>query len=153
MRRAYRFGAWAATGLLALGIGGSSLRAAALDVEDDLAIVKRAVAQAAPQAQPAPPARASAEAAAPARRSEKALWLKVRVVEKATKKTKVTVNLPLALVRAFGDLPIDCHHRHGEPGDRERCSLRLDQVLDALDKGQDLVEIDDDDRLVRVWIE
>jgi hypothetical protein len=61
--------------------------------------------------------------------------------------------MPLALVRAFGDLPIDCHHRHGEPGDRERCSLRLDQVLDALDKGQDLVEIDDDDKLVRVWIE
>jgi hypothetical protein len=153
MKRAFRVAACIGLGLLAVGSGGRALRAAALDAEDDLAIVKRAVAQAAPQAQPAPQPRPSAEAAPAARRSDKAQWLKVRVVEKGTKKTKVTVNLPLALVRAFGDLPIDCHHRHGEPGDRERCSLRLDQVLDALDKGQDLVEIDDEDKLVRVWIE
>jgi hypothetical protein len=152
MKRALRVAACVGLGLLAAG-GGKSLRAAALEAEDDLAIVKRAVAQAAPQAQPAPQPRASAEAAPAARRSEKAQWLKVRVVDKGTKKTKVTVNMPLALVRAFGDLPIDCRHRHGEPGDRERCSLRLDQVLDALDKGQSLVEIDDDDELVRVWIE
>jgi hypothetical protein len=152
MTRAFRVGACIGLGLLALGSGGRDLRAAALDREDDLAVVKKAVAQATPAAPQAPAARA-AEAAAPvAQRSDKALWLKVRVVEKATKKTKVTVNMPLALVRAFGDLPIDCH-RHGEDRERGRCSLRLDQVLDALDKGQDLVEIDDEDKLVRVWIE
>jgi hypothetical protein len=154
MASSWRILAGSALGVALLAQNGAPLRAAALDRDDDLAVVRRAVAQATPQAAPqAQPAPRASESATPAPRSSQALWLKVRVVEKATKKTKVTVNLPLSLVRAFGHIPLDCHHRHGEADERSRCSIRLEDVLAALDKGQDLVEIDDDEKLVRVWIE
>jgi hypothetical protein len=53
-------------------------------------------------------------------------WFKVRVVEKAGKKARVTLNLPIGLVPP---------------------------LLRALDSGQSLVEIDDEDATVRVWVE
>ncbi len=117
----------------------------------DLAAVRRAVA--AQTAQTAP--EATAKAAAPtAPKADKApRWLKVRIVEKASKRAKVSVNLPLALVRALGDdCPIDwCHGRSAKNG--ECRPLRLSEVLEALESGQDIVEIDDDNATVRVWVE
>jgi len=136
-----------------LGIAGTALalgglvRAAAQEPADDLTVVKRAVAEGpAPQA-PVAPARP------PAARSGKApRWFKVRVVDKATKKTRVTVNLPLSLVRAFADTPVDwkCgEHDHVE----HRCSIKVAEVLEALEAGQELVEVDDDESTVKVWVE
>ena len=118
--------------------------------EDDLQLVKKAVlsAQAAPTRppaeDPAPPA------ARPAPRKGEPQWFRVRVVEKAGKRAKVSVNLPLVLVRSLGDeWPIAERGRCREGG---HCPT-LGEVLRALDSGQSLVEIEDDEATVRVWVE
>jgi hypothetical protein len=155
-----------ATWLLALVLAGGSARAGS--VEDDLTVVKKAVAQraqasASTQASARPPGSGEPAKASPApaaasqekdatrvraRKGMEPQWLRVRVVEKAGK--KVSINLPLALVRAMGDdLPIglDC----GREG--RRSTLTVGEVLRALDSGQDLVQVDDEDGNVRVWVE
>jgi hypothetical protein len=121
---------------------------AASAAEDDLAVVKRAVARqevkaADPAVRAEPPA---------ARKASELKWLKVRVTEKGTRRAKVTINLPIALVRALGDdYPIDFGRRRWDDASRER--VRLGEVLEALEAGSPLVEIDDEDALVRVWVE
>ncbi len=135
----------AAIGATALAVGGL-VRAAVQEGADDLAVVKRAVAQAPSAAAPA------AKAQAPAPRSGKPTWFKVRVVDKGSKKTRVTVNMPLALVRALGDAPIDWKCGTDErPG--HRCSIKVADVLEALEAGQELVEVDDENSIVKVWVE
>ena len=125
--------------------------AAADRAEDDLQLVKKAVgsspvAQARPPAEEPPP---RAEAA-PAARKGAPTWFRVRIVEKGNKRAKVSVNLPLGIVRSLGDdWPI---------AGRERCRQdqhcpTLGQILRALDSGQSLVEIEDDEATVRVWVE
>jgi hypothetical protein len=142
-KRAWMVAAAVATTTLALG---GLVRAAAQEAADDLTVVKRAVAQA---PAPAPPA---AKAAAPAPRTAKPTWFKVRVVDKGSKKTRVTVNMPLALVRAFGDAPVDWKCGGDEhPG--RRCSIKIAEVLEALEAGQELVEVDDESSIVKIWVE
>jgi hypothetical protein len=141
----------AAIVMLAAGslVGDQSVRAGTAD--DDLAVVKRAVEPGA-QAQPS----VADETPRAKHDGAQAQWLRVRVLEKreGRREKRVSVNLPLALVRALGDFPIDlgCHDRSSETA--RRCpKLRLADVLAALDKGQSLVEVDADDATVRVWIE
>ncbi len=137
---------------LAYGPGGGLARAAGSalpDQDNDLAAVKRAVAQepAASATTPVPPRQERAE---PRRgRADEGRWLRVRVNERGGRK-RVSINLPLAFVRAFDDVPIryDCGHES-----RRRCTLRLAEILSALDQGEDLVQVDDEDTKVRVWIE
>ena len=126
--------------------------------EDDLTLVKRAVAQASPSPA-APPARATERPAPEEKTAEprplasgkQPTWLKVRVTDKQTGRRKVTVNLPLAVVRAVGDgwprIDFDC----GEQ--RARCGIKVSEVLAALESGQDLVEIEEEHESVRVWVE
>ena len=137
--------------MMAAGIAGTALalgglaRAAAQGAADDLTVVKRAVAQA-----PAPAAPVRAAASAP--RSGRPQWFKVRVIDKGSKKGRVTVNLPLALVRAFGDTPFDWKCGGDEhPG--RRCSIKVADVLEALEAGQELVEVDDENSIVKIWVE
>jgi hypothetical protein len=119
---------------------------------DDLQVVKKAVsssrvADARPPAEEPPSG--SAEARSAPRKGEPQ-WFRVRILEKGSKKGKVSVNLPLALVRALGDeWPIDGHGRCRE----DRHCPTLGEVLRALDSGQSLVEIEDDETTVRVWVE
>jgi hypothetical protein len=147
---------------MALGAGLAVLAAgtvmASWSAEDDLAVVKRAVRHDATvrvaQAKPADePAAESAPTRHVANRDLK--WFKVRVVEKGSNRAKVTVNLPIALVRALDDFPIDVgghgHYRDGEY--REGPKIKLGDVLATLEGGQSLVEIDDEDATVRVWVE
>jgi len=132
---------------MALAVGGL-VRAAAQEAADDLTVVKRAVAQA-----PAPaPAAPVVKAPAPAPRSGKPQWFKVRVVDKGSKKGRVTVNLPLALVRAFGDTPFDWKCG-GDEHPARRCSIKVADVLEALEAGQELVEVDDENSIVKIWVE
>jgi len=140
----------------------------AASAEDDLAVVKRAVAR-----QEAPASTPPAAAEVPITRVDEKdawegradvrpraggpgrdlRWFKVRITERGAKKARVTVNLPIALVRALGDdFPIDIGRHAGWRGGRER-TLRLGEVLATLEAGQSLVEIDDDDATVRVWVE
>jgi hypothetical protein len=136
--------------MLAAGIAGTALalgglvRAAAQETADDLTVVKRAVAQA--------PAAPAVKPAAIAPRSGKPQWFKVRVVDKGSKKGRVTVNLPLALVRAFGDMPFDWKCG-GDEHPARRCSIKVADVLEALEAGQELVEVDDENSIVKIWVE
>lgn len=65
---------------------------------------------------------------------------------KGAKAGRICVDLPLPLVRSFGD---------GWPiGPRERGRrVTLGEVLRSLDSGQSLVEIEDADASVRIWID
>jgi hypothetical protein len=161
--------------LAVAGLGGLAASGLPARAEDDLAIVKKAVASpaparavrsrrvatvaAAPAAERVESAAAVAQAAPaaapeprPRARSREPQWFKVRVVDKVTGRKKVTVNLPLSLVRALGDDTIDwgCHGG----GERERChTVRLSEVLRSLEAGQELVEIEDEEATVKVWVE
>jgi hypothetical protein len=161
-------------GLAGAGVVGSS--------EDDLAIVKKAVASPAPsRARESRPASASTKAQPPSgladevrvpapegragaaahavpearplpRAGREPQWFKVRVVEHGTGRAKVTINLPLSLVRALGDDAIDWGCR-GE-GDLRQCHrVRLSEVLRSLEAGQELVEVVDEEATVKVWVE
>ena len=125
--------------------------AAADRAEDDLQLVRKAVASSSRVAQARPPAEAPpvpAEAK-PAPRKGDPRWFRVRVVEKAGKRARVSINLPLGIARTLGDDWPIAHH--GECR-KERCPT-LGEVLRALDSGQSLVEIEGDDTTVRVWVE
>jgi hypothetical protein len=150
-----------------LALAGTAGAGLATSGEDDLAIVKKAVASPAPararqartttasagQASPAPAPAPAVEAAPRARSGREPQWFKVRVVDRGTGRKKVTINLPLSLVRALGDDTIDWGCRTGE-GDRGKChSVRLSEVLRSLETGQELVEIEDDEATVKVWVE
>jgi len=135
-------------------LGGAVLLAAAegpKPKEDDLSLVRRAVARNQAASAPARPQADARPAPRAAVRGRDPQWFKIRVVDKGTRKSKVTVNLPITLVKALGDdMPIDwpCG------GDsRVRSSLKMSEVLAALEAGQDLVQVDDDDSEVRVWVE
>ena len=132
--------------------------------DEDLAVVKRAVAVARSSQAPATPPAEAPPAAAPAPRKDgkpEPQWLRVRVLERDAKgetHKRVSVNLPLALVRVIDDVPIDlCHHAHSRKGEtghvERRCELKVADVLAALEAGQELVEVEADDATVKVWVE
>jgi hypothetical protein len=116
---------------------------AADSADDDLQAVRRAVgaSEARPPTEAEPP-----PAARPAPGRGELRWFRLRVVEKGAKPGRVSVNLPLPLVRSLGeDWPI---------GPRERGRrVTLGEVLRSLDSGQSLVEIEDADASVRIWID
>ena len=130
--------------LLGLATTGSASERASGD--DDLAVVKKAVA-----AEPTPSPkmasvgpRSTGDPKRPKAQAPPPTWLKVRIVESGAHKSRVIVNLPLAMVRALGDdLPADLGSSH----------LRLSEVLEALESGEPLVEVISADSTVRVWVE
>ena len=126
-----------ATGLLLgllLGMATTGASGERAPGDDDLAVVKKAVV-----AEPTP-----APKTTPKARSKEPQWLKVRIVESGAHKSRVTVNLPLAMVRALGDdFPVDVGSTH----------LRLSEVLRTLESGEPLVEVKSPDSTVRVWVE
>jgi len=130
-----------------------ALAAGAAAKDDDLEVVRRAVAQDR-GSDKAPPTEAAPQLPT-VRKGAPPLWLRVRVVEKAGGKARVSVKLPLAIIHAFGDdWPIDwrCHPRRGEDKGK-RCSLRLAEAIRTLESGQSVVEVDDEEASVRVWVE
>jgi len=147
--------------MLAFSILGAAIAvpAAADRADDDLQAVRKAVQLSAQVQTPAPEKTrppAEEEPMPPqARRPLKSSdlkWLHVRVAPKGGSKSgRVSVNVPLGLVRMFGDdWPIPTG-----PGCRrhDRCSLTLGDILRALDSGQTLVDIEDDEATVKVWVE
>jgi hypothetical protein len=118
--------------VLLLGGAAAALAGEGPRVDDDLAVVKKAV-------------RAPAPTSAPVRKTvaRDARWLKVRILEHGGR-SRINVKLPLAAVRAVGgDLPVEVK------GER----LRLSEILDTLDSGEPLVEINSEGSQIRVWIE
>jgi hypothetical protein len=133
-------------GTVLVAVGAALILGGAVAADDDLAVVKRATtgeAQAAPEEKAGP---------TPNRSATTPQWLKVRIAEKNGKKSRVSVNVPLALVHALGDeCPIDWHLKEGRNGERRK--VRLSDVLKALQSGQEIVQIEDDEATVRVWVE
>jgi hypothetical protein len=130
--------------------------AAADRADDDLAAVKKAVgttveAEASPVAE-ASPARAERSRADASRRLDRKRsrrgeprWIRVRIAEKGERHARVSVNLPLDLLRALGE-DVEIHDsRHGDH--------TVGEILRALDSGENLVDIEDDEATVRVWVE
>jgi len=79
-------------------LGGAALLAAgqqAKPAQDDLSVVKRAVASDTTTSAPARPQAEAQPAPRTAARGHEPQWFKVRVVDKASGKKKVTVNMPL----------------------------------------------------------
>jgi hypothetical protein len=144
---------------MTLSLAGPALAGA----DEDLAVVKRAVAEARSDQAPVPPpaeAPPVAEAAPRKAGTPDARWLRVRVLERDAKgetRKRVSVNLPLSLVRALDDFPIDLcgrHRRMDEPRrDGRRCDLKVADVLAALEGGQELVEVEAEDATVKVWVD
>jgi hypothetical protein len=126
--------------VLAVGLASALAAPAGADaVDDDLAVVKKATTLPGNGTPVTPEAE-------PGRSEDGPRWLRVRIVEKGKKKATVKVNLPLFPVHAVGDdVPI--------PGCEGRKRSTLGEVLRALDTGENLLEIDDDDATVRVWVE
>ena len=145
--------------MLAFSMLGAAIAvpAAADRTDDDLQAVRKAVQVQAPAAGPEktrPPAEEEPmppQARRPLKSSD-LKWLHVRVAPKAGGKSgKVSVNVPLGLVRLFGD---DWPIPTGEGCRRhDRCRLTLGDILRALDSGQTLVDIEDDEATVKVWVE
>lgn len=125
----------------------SGLRAAT--PEDDLAVVKRAVDERPSARSEAPRAEPSATPEPQRKPAKQPQWLRVRIEDKGRKHGRVSVNLPLSLVRALGDDSSVGADWHGKDGKR----VKLSEVLEALDNGQSLVEIEDQEARVRVWVE
>jgi hypothetical protein len=129
------------TTMMLLALGALAVPAVADAVDDDLAVVKKATASEDGQA-------ATAEAS-PRRTGDEPQWFRVRIIDKGEKKATVKVNLPLALIHALGDdvpVPGCAEKGHGR-------HLTVGEVLRALDTGESLVEIEDEQSTVRVWVE
>ena len=121
---------------LLLGLATTGAASPRASGDDDLAVVKKAVAT--------EPAHSRADSAPPRARAREPQWLKVRIVESGAHKSRVTVNVPLAMVRVLGDdFPVDLGSSH----------LRLSEVLQTLESGEPLVEVKSPDSTVRVWVE
>jgi hypothetical protein len=135
-------------GTVVVGVGAALILGGAVAADDDLAVVNRATtgeAHAAAEGEKAGPTPSRSPGTPPQ-------WLKVRIVEKSGKKSRVSVNVPLALVHALGDeCPIDWHMKAGRPGEARK--IRLSEVLKALQSGQDIVQIEDEEATVKVWVE
>jgi hypothetical protein len=121
-------------GLLLALVAAPSERASG---DDDLAVVKKAVEEPRALASNLEPREAKSGRPAPR-------WVKVRIVENGAHKSRVSVSLPLAMVRALGDdFPVEVGSSH----------LRLCEILRELETGQPLVEVKGKDSTVRVWVE
>jgi hypothetical protein len=123
--------------------------AAADRAEEDLQVVRKAVGSSSLVAQAHPPAERPPAEAKPAPRRGEPRWFRVRITEKGGKHGHLSVNLPIGVARALGDdWPVtprgECHKDH--------CPT-LGEILRALDSGQSLFEIDNEEASVRVWVE
>lgn len=120
--------------------------------DDDLDVVKRAVQVAqATEAKPAAPRAASRKT------GEEPRWLKIKVVEQkdGKKNETVSITVPLGILRALGDdVAVDLDELgvkvKGIEGSKK---LRLGEVLAALEPGQPLVEVHEENSDVRIWVE
>jgi hypothetical protein len=138
------------TSLFAMTLAAALAATASADrAEDDLQVVRKAVASSSEVAQARPPAEEPPAQTKPAPRKGEPRWLRVRIIEKAGKHARVSINLPIGVARALGgDCPVAPTRECG----KDRCPT-LGEILRALDAGQSLVEIEDDEATVRVWVE
>ena len=78
-------------------------------------------------------------------------WFKVLVTDTKTNKDRVKITLPLALVEAFVKCADNKHLRIHDHG----CDINFDELLAELRKvgPMALIEVIEEDELVKVWLE
>jgi hypothetical protein len=133
MTRPWRSGILAVFGFAVLSVAASR----AEGPDDDLALVKRALQSPAPA--PSSPAR-----------STHARWIHVRVEGKGPKKEKVSVNVPLSLIQVLGE---DTVTWHGRDADGKKTVCHLADILKSLEAGQHIVEVEDEESTIKVWVD
>ena len=115
-------------------LGVRASRAATAD--DDLAVVRKALQK-----------NTGGEAT---KSGGKPQWLHIRVEGKTQKKEKVSINVPFAVIEAFGDQELSHWNIH-QGGEHQ--TIRLADVLKRLEAGQQIVEVDSEEETVRVWVD
>jgi hypothetical protein len=133
MTRQMRLGLLAVAGFAAFSVGTSR----AEGPDDDLALVKRALQS--PTPAPSAPAQGT-----------HARWIHVRVEGKGAKKEKVSVNVPLSLIQVLGENTVTWHGRDGN-GKKTVCHLA--DLLKSLEAGQQIVEVEDEESTIKVWVD
>jgi hypothetical protein len=83
------------------------------------------------------------------KKGSKIQWFKLSVFDKKAKKSKVKITVPFALVEMLSECDTD------ELKIKDKCDIDLKKVLEILKKNgpMTLVEVDDDDCLVKIWFE
>jgi hypothetical protein len=138
---------------LACGMAWLMLVSAPARSEDDLSVVKRAMARDDSRSAASP--RAEADALADGR-EHAPHWLKIRVLDKSGRQARVAVNVPLGLVKA---LEATCRWilsgewRATDDRGRRHRAPTIREVLGMLQAGQEIVEIESEEARVRVWVE
>jgi hypothetical protein len=101
---------------------------------DDYQVIKKAV-QENPKSQPAGEAK----------------WFKVLIVDKTTGKEKVKVTLPISLVEIF----VRCAENKEIKMDGKNQNLNIEQLIEQLKKAgsMSIIEIDDEEAAIKVWLE
>jgi Leu/Phe-tRNA-protein transferase len=115
-------------------MGFVSLGAAFADSNDDFQAVKKAVKDN-PQYDP----------------GKEAKWLKVLVTDTRTNKDKVKITLPISLVELF----MKCADDRNLRIDRDEYDIDLKELFAELKKvgPMALIEVYEDDELVKIWLE
>ena len=143
-------------GVFALAVLATAVAAplAAGSAEDDLQAVRKAVlASSASQARPpAEDPDGSSAKARPERAREGRADVVSRPHRREGRQARPGLRQPADRPRALDG------RRLADPVDdgcrkRDRCGLTIGEVLRALDSGQSLVDIEDDETTVRVWVE
>jgi len=77
-------------------------------------------------------------------------WFKLEVKDKTANKIKVKIKIPLSLVEMFSD----CEKKE-KINIAGKCDINLKKILHELKKNgpMTLIEVDDEDELVRIWFE
>ena len=76
-------------------------------------------------------------------------WFKLSVYDKKAKKTKVKITVPFALVEMFSECKDD------KLKIKDECDIDLKKIMEILKKNgpMTLVEVEEDDCLVKIWFE
>jgi hypothetical protein len=138
-----------AVGRLALAGLVVFIAGAALAGDDDLAVVRKAV-QVAQNTKAAPAA--ETQRAKPKRPDEgraETAWLRIRIAEKGRQRERVSINVPLSFVEALADEDAD----RPAKGRGRHCGLDWAAVVKALRSTSSIVDIEDDEASVRVYVE
>ena len=76
-------------------------------------------------------------------------WFKVSVINKRTKKSQVSIKLPFSLI----ELLAGCSDDEFEINDK--CNISLKKIVSILKEHgpMTMIEVDEDDELVKIWFE
>jgi hypothetical protein len=78
-------------------------------------------------------------------------WFRLEVTDKTAKKTTVKIKIPISLVEMISD----CTDEEIDIKTKTKCKVDLKKILHELKKNgpMTLIEVDDQDELVKIWFE